>query len=575
MNSKAQGSIKDKTVEEDRYATILRERQEHVNAILRSPSNKKIVVAGPGTGKTYLFKSILEGKQRTLTLSFVNALVEDLSLELCGLSEVKTLHGFALSALKKATNKSIKIFPKLSEVIKEDARILLNKAINFDHLFHNRDDDNELLAFYKMRKNYYGHYGYSDIVFATVKYFEENSKKIPVFGQVVVDEFQDFNSLEVSLIDLLTTKSPILLAGDDDQALYESLKSASSKHIRQRHGDTTSGYAPFVLPYCSRCTRVIVKATNDIITGATRDGYLTSRITKPFRYFDDEKKDRVSDDNPKLIYSQVFARQIPYFINTRILEIAEEVRDKFSVLIISPTKKQCRSIVGALKKKGFEGISFVDKKDKDKPTLLDGLTLLLKDKKCNLGWRIAAKVLLESSDFEALLKVSNKGDAKHFSELIAASLKSEVAKMLMILRALRDGKQMQDETELFDLLKKVGFNTCEMARDCLKDEIKSFVPRIANPGIRKTPITATTIQSSKGLDADYVFITHFDDQYFIRHKDKSKISDQDICNFLVALTRARRKVFLISSDTTKLPLFVKWIDKKCIRHMSALKKPAT
>ena len=353
MNTKAQGSIKDKTVEEDRYATTLRERQEHVNAILRSPSNKKIVVAGPGTGKTYLFKSILEGKQNTLTLSFVNALVEDLSLELCGLSEVKTLHGFALSALKKATNKSIKIFPKLSEVIKVDARILLKKAIDFDHLFHNRDDDNELLAFYKMRKNYYGHYGYSDIVFAAVKYFEENSKKIPVFGQVVVDEFQDFNTLEVSLIDLLATKSPILLAGDDDQALYESLKSASSKHIRQRHGGA-SGYDPFVLPYCSRCTRIIVEATNDVITGATRDGYLTSRITKPFRYFDDEKKDGVSDDNSQLIYSQVFARQIPYFINTRILEIAKEVRNKFSVLIISPTKKQCRSIVGALKKRALK-----------------------------------------------------------------------------------------------------------------------------------------------------------------------------------------------------------------------------
>ena len=351
MNTKDQESLEDKIVEKDRYATTSRERQEHANAILRSTSNKTIVVAGPGTGKTYLFKSILEGKQRTLTLSFVNSLVEDLSLELYGLSEVKTLHGFALSELKKATRKSIKISPKLSEVVKEDAKILLNEEIDFDHIFHNRDDGNELIAFYKMRKNYYGYYGYSDIVFAAVRYFEENSKKIPVFGQVVVDEFQDFNTLEVSLIDLLATKSPILLAGDDDQALYESLKSASSRHIRQRYCDTASGYAPFVLPYCSRCTRVIVEATNDVITCATRDGYLTNRIPKPFRYFDDEKKDRVSEDNPQLISSQVYARQIPYFIYERIPEIAEEVRDKFSVLIISPTKIQCRSIVSALKNK--------------------------------------------------------------------------------------------------------------------------------------------------------------------------------------------------------------------------------
>ncbi|MCG2830743.1 MAG: hypothetical protein L6302_06795 [Desulfobacteraceae bacterium] len=339
-------------------------------------------------------------------------------------------------------------------------------------------------------------------------------------------------------------------------------------------GDTASGYAPFILPYCSRCTRVIVEATNDVITGATRDGCLTSRITKPFRYFDDEKKDRVSEDNPKLIYSQVYSRKIPYFIQTLISEIAEEVRDKFSVLIISPIKKQCRSIVGALKNKGFEGIHFVEKKDREEPTLLDGLRLLLEDKKCNLGWRIVAKALLEPISFEALLKVTDKGDAKPFSELIKADLKREVDKMLTILRAVRAGKKLQDETELVDLMNKVGLDAYEMARDCLKDEIKSFVPRIANPGIRKTPIKVTTIQSSKGLEADYVFITHFDDQYFIRHKEKSKVSDQDICNFLVALTRARRKVFLISSDTTKMPLFVKWIDKRRIRHIESMKKLA-
>ena len=111
-----------------------------------------------------------------------------------------------------------------------------------------------------------------------------------------------------------------------------------------------------------------------------------------------------------------------------------------------------------------------------------------------------------------------------------------------------------------------------MARENLKDDIKFCKPKpckiaFSNPGIRKTPITTTTIQSSKGLDADYVFITYFDDQYFIKDTDKNKVSDQDICNFLVAFTRAKRKVFLISSDTTKRPGFLKWIDKKRIEDI--------
>ena len=74
---------------------------------------------------------------------------------------------------------------------------------------------------------------------------------------------------------------------------------------------------------------------------------------------------------------------------------------------------------------------------------------------------------------------------------------------------------------------------------------------MAEPGTRKTSIVLTTIQSSKGLDADYVFITHFDDQYIVRDKSKNKISDQDVCSFLVALTRAKRKVFLLSTKKSK------------------------
>ena len=569
MNINAEGTITDKCNEENKYASAERKRQEHVEAILNSSSKKKIVVAGPGTGKTYLFKKILESKPNTLTLTFVNALVEDLSLELCGISNVKTLHGFALGELNKDTQKNIKIFPRLTQVINEDASILLKEQVNFDYLFHNRDDNNPLIEFYRKRKDYYGYYGFSDIVFKVVRYFEENRDKIPRYTQVVVDEFQDFNILEVSLIDLLAENSPVLLVGDDDQALYESLKSASPMHIRQRHDDSTSGYEAFSLPYCSRCTRVIVESTNDIITGATKAGYLSSRINKPFQYFDDVKKDRDSEKNPQLIYRQLQACQIPLYIQIDIEKIAKEVRDKFTVLIICPTNVQCRILVDVLKNKGFESIQFVERKDRKEPTFLDGLKLLLIDSKCNLGWRIVAKNVLEDTDFETLLKDTDNNDKKRFSDLIGKDQKKEVSQKLNTLRAIRDGKQIEDENKLEELLKIVEVDAYGMARDYLKDEIKTCKPTppkqfLSDPGIRKIPITITTIQGSKGLDADYVFITYFDDRYFIKDRDKSKINDQDICNFIVSLTRAKKKVFLISSDTQIKPVFLNWIDKKRI-----------
>ena len=68
----------------DTYSYARQERQRHVDAVLNSPARHKVVVAGPGTGKSHLFKQILRGKKNALTLTFINALVADLALDLCG-----------------------------------------------------------------------------------------------------------------------------------------------------------------------------------------------------------------------------------------------------------------------------------------------------------------------------------------------------------------------------------------------------------------------------------------------------------------------------------------------------------
>ena len=155
--------------------------------------------------------------------------------------DVKTLHGFARSALSR-TGKDVKVFPKLSAVVKEDARILLGKEIHFDQLFHTRDDDSEFIQFYKRRKDYYDHYGYADIVFAIVKHFEAKKEKIPIYEQVVgFDEFQDFNELEVSLIELhLRRRAQFSLLEMTTKHCMIS-KMRVLEHIRERHGNTESG----------------------------------------------------------------------------------------------------------------------------------------------------------------------------------------------------------------------------------------------------------------------------------------------------------------------------------------------
>ncbi|OGF46490.1 MAG: hypothetical protein A2452_04315 [Candidatus Firestonebacteria bacterium RIFOXYC2_FULL_39_67] len=546
-----------------RYEKAIKDRQAFIEKILISKSNKKIIVAGPGTGKTYLFKKILKGKNNTLTLTFVNALVEDLSLELCGISEVKTLHSFALSIFKKNINNEARIFPKLSEVIKQDAAVLLDKNIDFDYIFHNMDDTNEHVKFYMERREYYhDYYGYSDIIYQIVKHLENTSKDIPIYEQVLVDEFQDFNMLEVFLIDKLAEKNPILIVGDDDQALYD-FKCADKKHIRQRHCEPNSEYEAFWLPFCSRCTSVIIKAVNDIILMAQRQGHLKGRIAKEYKYFETENKDKESSQNPKIFYKNLFPAQISWFIQKQIEEIAKEVKAEFSVLIISPYKKQSSQIVDGLKKRfGFKNIKSAEDKIEKEPTLLDGLKILMNDDKSNLGWRIVLKQQLMNNDidFKAVIKETNKKDSKSIYDLIGSNIKKEVKAMLKILKSIENDKEV-DKADIMGILDKLNIDVLEKGKELLSEEIASNYQGSNIPGIKRIPIKATTIQSSKGLAAEYVFITHFDDMFYL---DKGQVKDKNICNILVALTRAKKRVYLISTDTKKEPIFMKWIDSQCI-----------
>jgi hypothetical protein len=73
-------------------ADVTVELKEAIERILQSPSRKKLVVAGPGTGKTTLFRALLElgsGSQKTrLVLTFINNLKKDLEKSLSDLARI-------------------------------------------------------------------------------------------------------------------------------------------------------------------------------------------------------------------------------------------------------------------------------------------------------------------------------------------------------------------------------------------------------------------------------------------------------------------------------------------------------
>jgi hypothetical protein len=77
----------------EKYKEYLKKRSEYTDKVIASNLPKRIIIAGPGTGKSYLFqeictKKLADGAKKILPLSFINELVDDLSKDLEMLSEV-------------------------------------------------------------------------------------------------------------------------------------------------------------------------------------------------------------------------------------------------------------------------------------------------------------------------------------------------------------------------------------------------------------------------------------------------------------------------------------------------------
>jgi superfamily I DNA/RNA helicase len=296
-----------------------------------------------------------------------------------------------------------------------------------------------------------------------------------------------------------------------------------------------------------------------VVSAATKRGLLCGRVDKSYKYFSCKAKDEESESNPKVVYTHAYAKQIPWAIEKRIKEIAESLRSEFSVLVISQTRRQSDTIANALTAKGFNNVRHASGDRDSAPSLVEGLKLIMEDRTSNLGWRIAAGLLLEEQELAALVKATNEPQAQPVRELIPTDTRRLITKLVGVCRKIENAKPVKVE-EVESVLGACSCSLQEILEGHVCETLRAADgKRAGEPGIRGIPITATTVQSSKGLAADYVFITHCDDQYMVKDKDKTNVTDRDVCNFLVALTRARKRVYLISSRGEE-PQFVQWID---------------
>jgi superfamily I DNA/RNA helicase len=554
-------------------------------AIVDSRADKKLVVAGPGTGKTHTFKQALRAVEgKGLALTFIRNLVSDLEETLGDLADVSTFHGFCKRQMHLNSTEGLvgqlDYYPPFLELVVHDLRLHGRPDVEekeLERALHNLDDSDGLISDTLRVGDYYKAVSHTDVVYRMLRFFEANEHRIPVYPLIVVDEYQDFSLLETSFIALLAAKSPVLIAGDDDQALY-GFKNASARYVRELFADAT--YEKFELPYCSRCTEVVVAAVNDAIAAATANGNLLDRIVKQFHcYLPDRQLD--SDAHSRIVHARctVERNNAPYvgrYITRQISQITpEDIRESHdngypTVLVIGPNP---------FLKRAFEMIheSYPQAvlKTSHQPAIepLDGYRRLAHDERSRLGWRIIIGCdLFDGADAlltEVLPKEAELADA------LPNEYRNCHLEIAALVRVLLDGEQLGGDQEA--RICAAVHKTIEEVRETLrlpedveeghKDKevwTEAIGEVAAQEGVTEDEptIICTSLVGAKGLSGGYVYIVGCNDTHLPR--DPSAITDEEVCCFLVALSRTRKECQLVSCDRFgNAPLntsrFLSWI----------------
>jgi len=280
------------------------------------------VLAGPGTGKTFammrrIARLLQDGSsgERMLVCTFTRTAAHDLQQELSrlgadGVEDVRsgTIHSFCFGLLNRA------------EVLEATGRVprpllafeerFLLEDLNGDGFGGIRERNRRLQAFNaawaRLQSETPGwptdeidrafHHALlawlrfhqamliGELVPESLRYLRDNpaSPHHGAFDHVLVDEYQDLNRAEQSLLDLLAGDGHLLVIGDEDQSIYVSMKYAHPDGVASFHESHPQTHDEG-LDECRRCPKRVVAMANALIAnniGRTPRA-LTARAENP------------------------------------------------------------------------------------------------------------------------------------------------------------------------------------------------------------------------------------------------------------------------------------------------------
>jgi len=468
----------------------------------------KILVAGPGTGKTVGIDRIISdngGGSRFLILSFTNATVNDLQKKLTKQKitskNCMTLHKFAMKYNHDKTRHLL--LPKEVDELKT-----ISKGTGID--FGNLCDFLACTTFDQMIERF--------IEYAKINplYLKE---KLSDYDALIVDEYQDFSTHEQALIDILVENiQDSYILGDDDQCIYDGFKDTTSEKLIFLYQDDLNEKIPHE-HICYRCPDKVVEHATCLITNNRK------RIQKEWK-----KSGKLG----KIEYSQLETfDEVANAIYEKVKDITVE-----SVLILAPVKFAAEPIMKKLQENNVEFSNY----------FAERISQILITK----SWEIKSifgKYKYTNLIFLGYSKLSNR---KKFYGLIKNHFDTGQKYEEMynsLLRFLPD--QIKDTTlDLETLLSQDCFcDILDLYQKADGDNCDDKLENIFKNGEEESDkdIKVMSIHKSKGLGADHVFIVGLNEGILPNKKDGNDKIESQRRLLYVGMTRTQKQLYLFSS----------------------------
>ena len=404
---------------------------------------------------------------------------------------------------------------------------------------------------YKSLLRKFNYIDHDDQLFLACKLLKENGSILRAEQQkiehLLVDEYQDINYSQWELIRLLSVGNPdnLFVVGDDYQSIY-GFRGGNPKYIRNFAVDYAPNGIIKTLKINYRCPPNIFKGAF-IMVQKYNGGYddLLEKITF---------HESLTQENIKYVcFDQ--ENQEAYFI----AKLINEIGPSYDTLILVPTAYYAAPIKLALRKRFIKFSCDFDIEDTDL-YLIYLLLRWLKEPSDNFSFRILIDKIIKSVG-------KNQVKAKREKSLQQISnLWKEVGYRKTLYRRLKSIKDDRLLTKLFTVVNELQTSYSDkdahkyIAETLEKLKLWQNMPNFSKEIIsiveeaqrlsmssRDCSVRILTMNSAKGLEADYVFIVGVQNNILPRSDANQEKKKEGSRLFYVSMTRAKKILYILHS----------------------------